>query len=84
MARISAKVPKPAKLSSTALVMCRKSRTFIRTSAGVNISSLSGGCGVSRHLLESKVDELLRLFVLWEDRHSSLAGYSKGMRQKFS
>src|SRR5256885_6203908 len=38
--------------------------------------------GLSRHILEPKVDELLRLVGLWEDRHSSLAGYSKGMRQK--
>ena len=38
--------------------------------------------GLSRHILESKVDELLRLVGLWEDRHSSLASYSKGMRQK--
>ena len=28
------------------------------------------------------MDELLRLFGLWEDRHSPLASYSKGMRQK--
>ena len=38
--------------------------------------------GLSRHILEPKVDELLRLVGLWEDRHSSLASYSKGMRQK--
>jgi ABC-2 type transport system ATP-binding protein len=38
--------------------------------------------GLPRHILESKADELLRLVGLWEDRHSSLAGYSKGMRQK--
>jgi ABC-2 type transport system ATP-binding protein len=28
------------------------------------------------------MDELLRLMGLWEDRHTSIAGYSKGMRQK--
>lgn len=28
------------------------------------------------------MDELLRLMGLWEDRHTSMAGYSKGMRQK--
>jgi ABC-2 type transport system ATP-binding protein len=28
------------------------------------------------------MDELLGLFGLWEDRHASLASYSKGMRQK--
>lgn len=38
--------------------------------------------GLQRHILEPKVDELLRLVGLWEDRHSLLAGYSKGMRQK--
>ena len=38
--------------------------------------------GLRRRVFEPKVDELLRLFGLWEDRHSSLAGYSKGMRQK--
>jgi ABC-2 type transport system ATP-binding protein len=38
--------------------------------------------GLSRHILEPKVDELLRLIGLWEDPHTSLAGYSKGMRQK--
>ncbi len=38
--------------------------------------------GLSRHILEPKVDQLLRLIGLWEDRHTALAGYSKGMRQK--
>jgi len=38
--------------------------------------------GLSRRVLEPKMDELLRLVDLWEDRHSALAGYSKGMRQK--
>jgi len=38
--------------------------------------------GLRRRALEPKMDELLRLFGLWEDRHSSLASYSKGMRQK--
>ena len=28
------------------------------------------------------MDEFLRLFSLWDDRHSPLASYSKGMRQK--
>jgi ABC-2 type transport system ATP-binding protein len=30
--------------------------------------------GLSRHVVEPKMDELLRLVGLWEDRHSSLAG----------
>jgi ABC-2 type transport system ATP-binding protein len=38
--------------------------------------------GLRRNVLEAKMDELLRLFGLWEDRHSLLASYSKGMRQK--
>jgi len=38
--------------------------------------------GLERRKLEPKMDELLRLIGLWEDRHSPLAGYSKGMRQK--
>ncbi len=38
--------------------------------------------GLPRRVLEPKMDELLRLVGLWEDRHSALSGYSKGMRQK--
>jgi ABC-2 type transport system ATP-binding protein len=38
--------------------------------------------GLQRRVLEPKMDELLRLVGLWEDRHSALNGYSKGMRQK--
>jgi ABC-2 type transport system ATP-binding protein len=38
--------------------------------------------GMARTTLEPKMDELLRLIGLWDDRHSPLAGYSKGMRQK--
>src|SRR5215470_19237936 len=38
--------------------------------------------GIERRTLEPKMDELLRLIGLWEDRHSPLASYSKGMRQK--
>jgi ABC-2 type transport system ATP-binding protein len=38
--------------------------------------------GIPRRILEPKMDELLRLIGLWDDRHASLAGYSKGMRQK--
>ena len=38
--------------------------------------------GLPRPVLEPKMDELLRLIGLWDDRHASLAGYSKGMRQK--
>jgi ABC-2 type transport system ATP-binding protein len=38
--------------------------------------------GLARRVLEPKMDELLHLIGLWEDRHSPLASYSKGMRQK--
>ncbi|HXK02636.1 MAG TPA: ABC transporter ATP-binding protein [Verrucomicrobiae bacterium] len=38
--------------------------------------------GMPRLTLDPKMDELLRLVGLWEDRHSPLASYSKGMRQK--
>src|SRR5262245_394998 len=36
--------------------------------------------GLPRRLLEPRMDELLRQFGLWEDRHSPLSAYSKGMR----
>jgi ABC-2 type transport system ATP-binding protein len=38
--------------------------------------------GIPRTILEPKIDEFLRLFSLWEDRHCSVSAYSKGMRQK--
>lgn len=38
--------------------------------------------GMRRAELDPKMDELLQLFGLWEDRHSALASHSKGMRQK--
>lgn len=38
--------------------------------------------GLPRAVLEPKMDEFLRLFGLWEDRHCPLSSYSKGMRQK--
>jgi ABC-2 type transport system ATP-binding protein len=38
--------------------------------------------GLDRAILESKIDEFLRLFSLWDDRHCSVSAYSKGMRQK--
>jgi ABC-2 type transport system ATP-binding protein len=38
--------------------------------------------GILRAQLEPKMDEFLRLFGLWDDRHTPLASYSKGMRQK--
>jgi ABC-2 type transport system ATP-binding protein len=38
--------------------------------------------GLLRRELEPKIDELLRLLGLWSDRHSPMASYSKGMRQK--
>jgi ABC-2 type transport system ATP-binding protein len=38
--------------------------------------------GMPRRALEPKMDEFLRAFNLWDDRHSPLSSYSKGMRQK--
>jgi len=38
--------------------------------------------GMPRRVLEPKMDEFLRLFGLWDDRHAPLSSYSKGMRQK--
>jgi macrolide transport system ATP-binding/permease protein len=38
--------------------------------------------GIERRELEHKMDEFLRLFSLWNDRHDPLSSYSKGMRQK--
>jgi ABC-2 type transport system ATP-binding protein len=38
--------------------------------------------GIRRSVLEPRMDQLFRLFSLWEDRHAPLSAYSKGMRQK--
>jgi ABC-2 type transport system ATP-binding protein len=38
--------------------------------------------GLKRAVLEARMDAMLRLFMLWEDRHTPLSSYSKGMRQK--
>ncbi|HEY4362449.1 MAG TPA: ABC transporter ATP-binding protein [Bryobacteraceae bacterium] len=38
--------------------------------------------GLKRAVLEARMDAMLRLFALWEDRHTPLSSYSKGMRQK--
>jgi predicted permease len=38
--------------------------------------------GMPRPSLEPKIDEFLRSFSLWNDRHDPLSSYSKGMRQK--
>jgi ABC-2 type transport system ATP-binding protein len=38
--------------------------------------------GLERTILEAKIDEFLRLFSLWDDRHCAVSAYSKGMRQK--
>ena len=35
-----------------------------------------------RRAPEPKMDEFLRAFGLWDDRHAPLSSYSKGMRQK--
>jgi ABC-2 type transport system ATP-binding protein len=38
--------------------------------------------GLRRTVIEARMDRMLQLFGLWEDRHAPLASYSKGMRQK--
>ncbi len=38
--------------------------------------------GLPRQILEWRMDRMLRLLYLWEDRHTPLSSYSKGMRQK--
>jgi ABC-2 type transport system ATP-binding protein len=38
--------------------------------------------GIPQDVLNRKVPELLRLFLLWESRYSTMAAYSKGMRQR--
>src|ERR1043166_6854001 len=38
--------------------------------------------GMARRTLDSKIDDLLQLFSLGSSRHSPIASYSKGMRQK--
>jgi ABC-2 type transport system ATP-binding protein len=38
--------------------------------------------GIAHTRLEPRIDELLNLLGLWTDRHSPIAAYSKGMRQK--
>src|SRR6516225_8791748 len=36
--------------------------------------------GIPRDTLEAKIDEFLRLFSLWDDRHCAVTAYSKGRR----
>jgi ABC-2 type transport system ATP-binding protein len=38
--------------------------------------------GMERTLLDRRMDAMLGLLGLWEDRHSPISSYSKGMRQK--
>lgn len=38
--------------------------------------------GIAQAPLDRKVAELLRLFLLWDSRYSTMAAYSKGMRQR--
>jgi ABC-2 type transport system ATP-binding protein len=38
--------------------------------------------GMPARLMEEKIEEFLRLFGLFDDRHTQLSSYSKGMRQK--
>ena len=38
--------------------------------------------GMSPHALDHKVAELLKLFLLWDARYSTMTAFSKGMRQR--
>ena len=38
--------------------------------------------GLSERTLTARVPELLRLLLLWDSRYSTMASYSKGMRQR--
>jgi ABC-2 type transport system ATP-binding protein len=38
--------------------------------------------GMEAAAIQSRIDEFLRLFGLWDDRHTPVSSYSKGMRQK--
>lgn len=38
--------------------------------------------GLDDAVLTTRIDRLLRLFDLWDSRHFSMSGYSKGMRQR--
>jgi ABC-2 type transport system ATP-binding protein len=38
--------------------------------------------GMTPDRLDRKIAELLRLFLLWDSRYSTMAAYSKGMRQR--
>ena len=51
--------------------------------SGLEYLQLTGRLrGLPRDVLHSKIDEFLRLFSLYDDRHCSVSAYSKGMRQK--
>jgi ABC-2 type transport system ATP-binding protein len=51
--------------------------------SGFEYLELTGGLrGVPPGPLKEKINEFLRLFSLYEDRHSPMSSYSKGMRQK--
>ena len=51
--------------------------------SGVEYLQLAGRLrGLQRQRLDRKIDDLLALLGLWEDRHVRLSSYSKGMRQK--
>jgi ABC-2 type transport system ATP-binding protein len=38
--------------------------------------------GMSAEAIEAKANEFFRLFGIWDDRHTPVSSYSKGMRQK--
>jgi ABC-2 type transport system ATP-binding protein len=51
--------------------------------SGVEYLQLAGRLrGLQRQTLDRRINELIALLGLWEDRHVRLSSYSKGMRQK--
>lgn len=51
--------------------------------SGVEYLTMVGDLrGLETRMAAERIDGLLRLFALHDDRHASISGYSKGMRQK--
>ena len=67
---------------SGASATCLRKLTSTRTSRAGVLATDGPAARMPRQVLEPKMDEFLRAFALWDDRHSPLSAYSKGMRQK--
>ena len=55
---------------------------YTHLTAGEYLALVGRLRGIAPAKLEEKVPELLRLFLLWDSRYSTMAAYSKGMRQR--